>query len=87
MEYLYLDGTEIKKIKGLESLYNLKSLSLAKTKITEIEGLENLKHLRSLNIEETDISQKLIEELGGINSWGEVYSPKKFVEYSKNIKD
>jgi len=38
--------------------------------------------LEYLNIEGNPIPPKILDELGGLNRWGEANRPEKFVEYS-----
>ena len=80
--YLYdldLSNNQIKEIKGLETLENLRFLYLEKNQITEIKGLESLK-----NLEELDLSENLITEIMGLDTLTKL---KRLNFYYNNISE
>jgi len=56
LEELWLGKNKITEIKGLDSLQNLKILSIQSNRIRNISGLENLPHLQELYISHNALS-------------------------------
>jgi len=50
-------------------------------KIIQIRGLESLTNLKDLWIADNVIPQKIIDQLGGLDSGGCANEPLKFVQY------
>ncbi|MFX1569418.1 MAG: leucine-rich repeat domain-containing protein [Promethearchaeota archaeon] len=78
---LNIADNQISEIQGLNRLIKLRVLNLSNNLIREIKGLETLTNLKFLNLKGSQISNKLIEKLGGLNQRGEANTPQKFVEY------
>ena len=81
LENLFLSKNSIGEIKGLEPLTKLETLDLSQNRIIQIKGLESLTNLKDLWIVDNVIPQKIIEQLGGLDSGGCANEPLKFVQY------
>ncbi|KAJ3311945.1 hypothetical protein HDV04_003554 [Boothiomyces sp. JEL0838] len=57
LQHLYLYENNIKRMDGLQSLYNLKTLYLQSNQIQQISGLERLLNLTFLNLRLNNISK------------------------------
>ncbi|KKM17650.1 hypothetical protein LCGC14_1673610, partial [marine sediment metagenome] len=68
-------------IKGLEPLINLETLDLGQNRIIRIQGLESLMKLKDLWLADNLIPEKILYQLGGIDSGGCANDPIKFVQY------
>lgn len=78
---LYLSSNEIEFIRGLETLQNLEILDLSDNDIQEVKGLESLISLSSLWLKNNPINEKLLKDLGGLDTSGYANDPRKFVTY------
>ncbi|MBA7710687.1 hypothetical protein ES703_119632 [subsurface metagenome] len=54
---------------------------MGQNKIIQIKGLESLVNLKDLWIADNVIPQKIIDQLGGLDSGGCANDPLKFVQY------
>ncbi len=72
---------DIREIKGLHRLKDLRALDLRDNKISDISGLGNLVNLKRLKISGNPIPKELIDKLGGIDRLGKAKYPQKFVQY------
>ncbi|KKL48677.1 hypothetical protein LCGC14_2323130, partial [marine sediment metagenome] len=81
LENLFLSENLIGEIKGLEPLTNLETLDLGQNKIIHIQGLESLMKLKDLWLADNLIPEKILNQLGGIDSGGCANDPIKFVQY------
>lgn len=62
LEELWLGKNKITEIKGLDTLVNLKILSIQSNRLRSITGLDNL-----VNLEELHISHNLLTDLSGLS--------------------
>ncbi|MHA1146935.1 MAG: leucine-rich repeat domain-containing protein [Promethearchaeota archaeon] len=74
---------DISEIKGINRIKNLRTLDLRHNNIREIKGLENLENLKRLKLRGNPLPEALLEELGGLDKWGNAKNPQKFVEYCR----
>jgi protein phosphatase 1 regulatory subunit 7 len=63
MEELWLGKNKLTEIKGLDTLTNLKILSIQSNRLTSISGLSNL-----ANLEQLHISHNLLTDLSGLEN-------------------
>ena len=82
LENLYLSENNIGEIKGLETLIKLETLDLGQNRIIQIKGLESLTNLKDFWLKDNLIPEKVLEQLGGLDSGGCATDPLKFVKYS-----
>jgi len=73
----------LSEIDGLHRLRHIKTLDLRNNNLTSIFGLENLQNLKRLKLKGNPLPDELIEELGGLDMYGNANEPKRFVEYCK----
>ena len=85
LKSLNLRHNHLLEIKGIKTLVNLESLDLRENNLSEIKGLETLKNLRELFIDKNSKLLKISNNLGGINEFGKVNKPQKFVIYSLHL--
>jgi len=78
---LALSDNQITEIKGIDTLKCLKNLEIAENKLTDIQGLEDLPFLESIFIKNNPIPQEIINNLGGINSFGKPLNMDKVIKY------
>jgi len=87
LEHLIVRENKLTKMERFKDLVNLKDLDLRDNLYSEIKGLEKLVNLKELYIQNNKISEKLINELGGVRmgsgSGSYVKYPIKFIEYCK----
>lgn len=53
-KYLYIEGSQISNLKGLEKIETLECLAIKKSNIQSLQGLNNLKNLSSITIDNCD---------------------------------
>jgi hypothetical protein len=81
LENLFLSENSIGEIKGLEPLTKLETLDLSQNCIIYIKGLESLMNLKDLWLAHNVIPQKVLDQLGGLDSGGCANDPMQFVQY------
>jgi len=82
LENLFLSENKIGEIKGLEPLIKLETLDLGQNQIIQVKGLESLTNLKDLWLADNLIPEKVLDQLGGLDSGGCAADPLKFVKYS-----
>ena len=81
LENLFLSENNIGEIKGLEPLTKLETLDIGQNRIIQVKGLESLMSLKDLWLADNLIPQKIIDQLGGLDSGGCANDPLQFVQY------
>ncbi|MCA9139254.1 MAG: hypothetical protein KDB00_20915 [Planctomycetales bacterium] len=63
LEYLYLSGTPIRSLDGMERLKNLWHLDISKTQVTDLTPLYSLPQLKILNLTGVEIPEEQIKKI------------------------
>ena len=75
---------DMREIKGIRRLKQMRTLDLRHNFITDIHGLENCINLKKLKLKGNPIPEELLNLLGGINTYGNARDPQRFVEYCQD---
>ena len=83
LKKLFLSGTSVKRIEGLDELVNLEELYFVKNEVGEISDLEKLKKLKKLNLSGNNIEN--IENIEELNSLEELDLSYNMIESTKGL--
>jgi len=75
---------DMREIKGIRRLKQIRTLDLRHNFITDIHGLENCTNLKKLKLKGNPIPENILNLLGGVNKYGNARKPQKFVEYCQD---
>ncbi len=86
LQSLEFTNTDIKKIRGLNNLKDLKVLTISGSgEVTKIEGLNNLHNLQELTLDDNSI--ETIEGLSGLNRIERIILDDNYITTIENIEE